>query len=167
MKEYKVNSKDTKSFYLSQDGLEIGSLIYEKWFSFKAEMILQKKDTFQIEPKGFWGTTIELKQHDKVLLNFKLNWNGNIIISTQFDSNEKGYVFKQKGILKTTFVLLDTNEAELLSIQPDFKWSKLYYDYNISTSAIFESLNHNDILLLTAIHCINYYMSMMTTSAVL
>ena len=103
MNEYKVNSKDTKSFYLLQDGLKIGSLVYEKWFSFKAEMNFQKKDTFQIEPKGFWGTTIELKQHGKVLLNFKLNWNGNIIISTQFDSNEKGYVLKQKGILKTTY----------------------------------------------------------------
>ena len=167
MKEYKVNSKDTKSFYLLQDGLEIGSLVYEKWFSFKAEMNLQKKDTFQIEPKGFWGTTIELKQHGKVLLNFKLNWNGNIIISTQFDSNEKGYVLKQKGILKTTYVLLDTKEEELLSIEPDFKWNKFNYDYNILTSETFESLNHRDMLLLTAIHCINYYMALITTIAVI
>lgn len=163
MKEYKVKSEDTKHFSLTLDYQEIGRLIYKKWFSFKAEMILMGARTYQIEPKGFWGTTIELKQHDNVLLNFKMDWNGNIIIHTRFDETERDYVLKHKGILKSAYILLSKEKEELLAIQPDFKWSKFNYDYTISTTDEFENLRGKEILLLSTIHCVNYYMTMMST----
>jgi len=165
MKEYKVKSEDTKHFSLTINDKEIGSLQYEKWFSLKAEMILGGTRTYQIEPKGFWGTTIELKQHENVLLNFKMNWNGNIIINTKFDGTERDFIFKNKGIFKNVYLLLNKEEEELIVIQPDFKWSKFNYDYNISTTDRFDNLDFNLILLLTAIHCVNYYMTMISTTA--
>jgi hypothetical protein len=165
MKEYKVKSSDPKHFSLTMNDKKIGTLIYEKWFSFKAKMALLETKHFQIEPKGFWGTTIELIQDGKVLLNFKMNWNGNIIVHTRFDEAEKDFIFKQKGLLKTSYVLLNKEEEELLVIQPDFKWSKFNYDYNISTSDSFDALAFSEILVLTAIHCVNYYMTMVTSIA--
>ena len=163
MKEYKVKSADTKHFSLTINDQEIGRLIYEKWFSFKAEMFLGGSNIYQIEPKGFWGTTIELKQNEKNLLNFKMNWNGNIIINTRFDETERDFILKHKGILKDSYVLLNKEEEQLLVIQPDFKWSKFNYDYTISTTDNFDNLSFNGILLLTTIHCVNYYMAMMST----
>ena len=163
MKEYKVKSEDTKHFSLTMNDQEIGRLKYEKWFSFKAEMILDGTRTYQIEPKGFWGTTIELRQNDKILLNFKMNWNGNIIINTWFDEIERDFILKHKGILKDSYVLLNKEEEDLLVIKPDFKWSKFNYDYNISTTDRFDNLSFNLTLLLTTIHCVNYYMAMMST----
>jgi len=163
MKEYKVKSEDPKHFSLIINDQEIGRLKYEKWFSFKAEMILEGTRTYQIEPKGFWGTTIELKQNEIILLNFKMNWNGNIIINTRFDEIERDFMLKHKGILKDSYVLLNKEEEDLLVIKPDFKWSKFNYDYNISTTDLFDNLNFNLILVLTTIHCVNYYMAMMSS----
>ena len=163
MKEYKVKSEDTKHFSLSINDQEIARLIYEKWFSLKAEMILEGAITYQIEPKGFWGTTIELKQNEKLILNFKMNWSGNIIINSHFDEIERDFILKHKGIFKDTYILLSKEEEELLVIKPDFKWNKFNYDYNITTTDHFDTLSFNTILLLTTIHCVNYYMTMMSS----
>ncbi|WP_394996602.1 hypothetical protein [Emticicia sp.] len=163
MKEYKIKSEDTKHFSLTLNDQEIGRLKYEKWFSFKAEMILGGTMTYQIEPKGFWGTTIELKQNEKILLNFKMIWNGDFIINTRFDEIERDFILKHKGIFKESYVILNKQDEELLVIRPDFKWNKLNYDYNISTTDQFDNLSFNVILLLTTIHCINYCTTMMST----
>lgn len=163
MKEYKVKSKDTKHFSLSINDQEIGRVIYEKWFSLKAEITLEGAITYQIEPKGFWGTTIELKQNEKLILNFKMNWSGNIIINSHFDEIERDFILKHKGIFKDSYILLSKEEEELLIIKPDFKWNKFNYDYNITTTDHFDTLSFNTILLLTTIHCVNYYMTMMSS----
>lgn len=164
MREYKVQSTDTKHFTLTSIDKEIGILKYANWFSFKAEIILKDNTTFQIEPKGFWGAIIELKQTDKVLLNFKMNWNGNIIIKTLFTDTKMDFIFKHKGILKSSYVLLDKDQQELAEVQPDFKWSKFTFGYNISTTDIFDNFDFKEIMLLTTIHCANYYLTMMTTA---
>ena len=161
MKAYKVKSEDARYFSLLKDGMEIGRLNYEKWFSFKAELTLGQTETYQVEPQGFWGTTIELKQNEKILLDFKMNWNGSIIINTRFDDTERDFVFKQKGVLKSIYVLLDADGQELLAIEPDFKWSKFNYDYDITTTDEFDDFRFNELLILVAIHAANYYMAMM------
>ncbi|MES2647627.1 MAG: hypothetical protein V4717_12170 [Bacteroidota bacterium] len=166
MKEYKVKSEDVRHFSLTLNEREIGRLQYEKWFSFKAEMIVEGTNVYKIEPKGFWGTTIELKHNDQVLLNFKMNWNGNIIIHSKLDGTEKDFVLKHKGILKESYVLLNKEEEDLLVIRPAFKWNKFNYDYDIFTTDRFDTYSFHTILLLTTIHCVNYYMTMLSTGTV-
>ena len=141
---------------------KIGELNYDNWFSFKFELLLTTGEAFQVEPKGFWGTTIELRKAGVVLLNFKMHWDGNIIIKTRFENEESNYNLKYKGIFKTSFVLQDENEKVFLEIQPDFQWSKLSYDYIISTTDEFDQISHNKVLLLTTVHCANYFMHMMS-----
>jgi len=160
MKEYKVKSDNTNHFSLTINDQEIGRLKYGKWFTFKAEMILEGGRMYQIEPVGFWGTTIELKQNENIILNLQMNWNGNIIIHSWFDGVERDFLLKHKGIFKEYYVLLNKEEEDLLVIKPDFKWNKFEYDYNIITNDRFDNLSFNAILLLTAIHCVNYYMAM-------
>jgi hypothetical protein len=166
MEYYQVKSVDTKHFRLTQADTEIGLLEYDNWFSFKAEIILADHTRYAVQPKGFWGTTIEIKNQEQVVLDFKMNWKGQILIRTLFGGPENYYILRQKGLLKSTFVLVHQEEAELLSIEPDFKWTKLNVDYQLATSNAFEQLARKELLLLTAIHCANYYLTMMTAAAV-
>lgn len=101
-----------------------------------------------------------LKDNENILLNFKMNWNLNIMINTKFENIENHYIFKNIGVLSSIYSLLDSKERELLVIQPEFEWRKLNYSYNIKTSTTFDKFENKDILLLSTIHCINYYIDL-------
>lgn len=160
MTEYTVKSGNSLVFELAKNETVIGNLKYKSWFRFSAEFeILHSK--YQIEPKGFWGTTIELKEGEKILLKFRMNWNGEIVIQTYFNEIKKGYLFKHRGIFKESFVLTDEEGTELLVMKPDLKWHTMNYGYQITTSDTFDAFAEKDILLMTSMHCANYYMSMM------
>lgn len=162
MAAYHVVANGTRDFQLLDDNTEaLGTLHYSEWFSFKAVITLADGSTFQVAPRGAWGTTIEVRKQDTVLLNFKMHWSGDIIIKSKF--NQKAFVFKQQSLLKNRYVLQDEDKdkQELLTIQPDFQWSKLNHNYTLSATSEFEALEHSALLLLTIIHCANYYMTMM------
>ena len=116
-------------------------------------------------PKGFWGTTIELKQDDASLQNFRMSWNGSIIISSKLDGKECDFMLKPKGFFRSAYVLLDTDGNELLALQPDYSWSKFSYHYKLESSGIYNTAELDHILYLVCIHCVNYYMSMATVAA--
>ena len=160
MADYQAKSTDTLSFNLTQDEILIGRLFYKGWFKFAASVELANSSTYQIESKGFWGTTIELKEGDNLLITFSMDWRGQIVLQTNFQDSVKEYLFKHRGVFKESFVLIDQAENELLVMKPDLKWSKLNFDYQVSTSDSFESSYGKELLLMTCLHCANYYMSL-------
>lgn len=160
MTEYQAKSKETLSFDITKEDQLIGKLTYKSWFKFNAEIEMAHNSKYQIEPKGFWGTTIELKEGDKVLLKFKMNWNGEILVQTFFDGIEKDYIFRHRGIFKESFVLIDQKGTELLVMKPHLKWNWMNYEYTVTTSDTFDALPHREIILINSLHCANYYMSM-------
>ncbi|GAB3238339.1 hypothetical protein GCM10027346_30820 [Hymenobacter seoulensis] len=163
MANYQVTNKGTRDFTLLAHDEVRGTLHYTEWFSLKAVLTLPDGANFRIGPKGVWGTTVELTdQQEKVLLNFKMNWSGTIIIKSKL--NSRVFLFKQKSLLKNTFVLLDKDEKELMVVSPSFQWNSLKPSYSLSATEEFETLDEKDVLLLTTIHCANYYMSMMAAS---
>jgi len=164
MKEVIAKSTDSKTFTLTADGKDIGRLKYKNWFSFKAQVELADYSTVDIVTVGFWGTTVEMKRDDKVLLRFQMNWKGNIIINNYFEG-EKEFIFKHQGLLKSNYVLMDKNENQLLIVEPDFKWAGLKYDYTIESEQIFKNKRDNDLMLFAIVHCTNYYMSMVSSAA--
>ena len=93
-----------------------------------------------------------------------MGWNG-IVIKTYFNGNEKSYLLKTKNLLSSKFVLIDAVENELLVVDTDFKWKKLSFDYTIDTSMEFESAANKEIMLLTILHCINYYLMIIAAAA--
>ena len=125
MTEYQAKSNNSLSFDLTQDDKLIGKLSHEKWFKFNAVIEITNNSNYQVEPKGFWGTTIELKDGEKVLLKFKMNWNGEIVVQTYFNDFEKDYIFKQTGFFKGSFILIDQEGIELLVMKPHLKWNKM------------------------------------------
>ncbi|WP_139920519.1 hypothetical protein [Hymenobacter sp. DG01] len=160
MAEYQVKSMESRTFRLLTEGAALGELHYTEWFSFKAVLTLADGTSLRAEPKGFWGTTIELKnQEASVLLSFKMHWNGNIVLKSRLGGEGRALVLKNQSVLKNTYVLQDKHGQELLTIQPDFKWSNANYDYTIHSTGLFETFEDKQLILLTAIHCTNYYMT--------
>lgn len=163
MADYKAKSIDSLSFDLTQGDSFIGKLSYKSWFSFIAVIEMANKATYQVDSKGFWGTTIELKEAGHLLLTFNLNWHGDVVVETHFNHIETGYIFKHRGLFNESFVLLDQEGIDLLVMKPHLKWKNMNYDYQIITADRFNSFPTKDLLLLTSLHCANYYMSMIAT----
>ncbi|WP_300689865.1 hypothetical protein [Chryseobacterium sp.] len=159
MSEYYAKSVDSLSFEITKEEQLIGKLLYKNWFTFNAEIEIEGR-FYQVEPKGFWGTTIELKDHERVILKFRMNWNGEIVVQTYFDGIKEGFLFKQRGVFKESFVLADQQGTELFVMKPLLKWSALTCEYQIITSEKFETISHKEIILINSLHCANYYMSM-------
>ncbi|MCC7030714.1 MAG: hypothetical protein IT257_10430 [Chitinophagaceae bacterium] len=164
MATYKASSRNSRNFDLTKEEMLMGALNYAKWYSFKADIELADGSNYQLEPTGFWDYKIELKKDGHTLLNFKMGWKG-IVIKTFFGAEEKVYLLKHKGLLSSNYLLLDTTEQELVQIDTDFVWSKLKFDYTLDTSPAFDAIQNNEVLLLTMLHCINYYM-MVASAAV-
>lgn len=162
MGQYKANSTNSQNFSLTFNDQPLGELIYKKWYSFNAEILLASGKKYQLEPQGFWNSKIELKDETKTLLEFKMGWNG-IIIDTFFDNKEQTYLLKLNSLLSSKFILIDTEKNELMVAETDFKWNKLNYDYNIETAPSFEDFDKKELVLLTILHCINYYMTIVAS----
>ncbi|ASE60618.1 hypothetical protein H3Z85_15930 [Chryseobacterium indologenes] len=165
MAEYYAKSKNTLSFEVTRSEQLVGKLSYESWFTFNAVIEIANSQ-YQVEPKGFWGTTIELKEGEKVLLKFRMNWNGEIVVQTYFNGIKQGYLFKHRGIFKDSFVLTDQEGIELMVIKPHLQWNIMNYEYNFTTSDAFETFPDKEIVLINALHCANYYMSMMMPAVI-
>ncbi|MCJ7935604.1 MAG: hypothetical protein MUW56_18755 [Chryseobacterium sp.] len=165
MAEYYAKSTHSLSFEVTKDSQFIGRLIYKSWFKFNAEIEIGNR-FYLVEPKGFWGTTIELKDNERVLLKFRMNWNGEIVIQTYFEGVKEGFLFKHRGIFKESFVLADQQGDELFVMKPHLKWTSMNYEYHITTAEKFEMLSNKEILLINSLHCANYYMSMMASAVV-
>ncbi|UOQ71787.1 hypothetical protein [Hymenobacter cellulosilyticus] len=163
MADYLIKSTDTRTFTLLAEAAVLGELKYTEWFSFKAMLVLTNGPSLRIEPRGFWGTTIEAKDGDVVVLSFKMNWDGNIVLKSRLGGTNRAFVLKNQGLTKSGYVLLDKHGQELLTIRPDFKWNKINNDYSVSSSELFETFASKETLVLMAIHCANYYMTMATT----
>ncbi|RZK46212.1 MAG: hypothetical protein EOO87_23930 [Pedobacter sp.] len=162
MGQYKANSTNSQNFSLTFNNQPLGELIYKKWYSFNAEILLSNGKKYQLEPQGFWNSKIELKDETKTLLEFKMGWKG-IMIKTMFSEKEETFLLTLKGLLSNKFVLLDTNKEELMVAETDFKWNKLNYNYNIETAPSFEDFDKKELILLTILHCINYYMTIVAS----
>jgi hypothetical protein len=168
MTEYHVTAADTHCFRLSAGPQLVGELTYPSWFSFEATLTLSTDPTpFAVQPKGFWGTTIELRQHETTLLRFKMGWNGNIILQSTFAGlAPQDFVFRQQGFFKSHYLLTDAEGQELLVVRPDFKWNKFTYEFALTATPALEAHPYKDVLLLLAVHCANYYITMMSAAAV-
>ncbi len=159
MATYQAKSTNRLSFEVRKDSEVIGKLSYSSWFKFNGVISIADA-TYAVEPKGFWGTTFEIRDGEKVLLSFRMGWKGEIVLQTYFNDVEQGYVFNHRGVFKDSFMLVDQEGTELLVMKPQLKWAKMNYEYEVTTTATFEAFPDKDILLLAALHCANYYISM-------
>jgi len=160
MATYQAKSTNSLIFDLTQDDRFIGRLRYKSWLKFDASIEMANHKYYHVEPRGFWGTTVELKENEQVLAKFTMNWNGEIVIRTFDNSVEKGYILTHKGIFKESFVLVNQNGTELLIMKPNLEWFKMSSEYQIIANDDFERLQNKELLLMTSLQSANYYMSL-------
>ena len=157
MATYQVKSSSGLSFEVTKEGVLIGRLSYSSWFKFDAVMAIADAN-YPVEPKGFWGRTIEVRDGERVLLTFGMGWKGEIVLQSYVD--EERYIFKQCGVFNGSFILVDRKSTELVVMKPQLKWTEMNYEYQLTTTDTFEASSGKKILLLAALHGANYIMSM-------
>ena len=109
MKTYTATSQNSRNFILENENQEIlGELIYPKWYSTKAEIHIGSK-IFKTDTKGFWTTSVEVTEYERVLLKFKMDWKGNIIM-TSLQDGEKHFIIKKEKWYSNILVMKDENE---------------------------------------------------------
>lgn len=160
---YKANSTNSRNFKVTLENQEIGELLIKKWYSFDADLIMSDGKNYQLITKGFWDSKVELIDGSQTLLDFKMGWKG-IVIKTYFDNQERQYLLKLEGFIKSKFILIDDYDQELSVASTDFKWLTLNFNYDIETSASFDQLRNRDLLLMTMLHCMNYYISYLSAA---
>lgn len=160
---YKANSNNSRNFKVTLDNQEIGELLIKKWYSFDADLIMSDGKNYQLITKGFWDSKVELIDGSETLLDFKMGWKG-IVIKTYFDNQERQYLLKLQGFINSKFILIDESDQELSVASTDFKWLTLNFNYDIETSASFDQLRNRDLLLMTMLHCMNYYISYLSAA---
>ena len=66
MKTLVAKSINSRNFQLFDENNQIlGELIYSKWYSTKAEIKIGTK-IYKTDTKGFWTTSIEISEYEKV-----------------------------------------------------------------------------------------------------
>lgn len=160
---YKANSTNSRNFNVTLENQEIGELLIKKWYSFDADLIMSDGKNYQLITKGFWDSKVELIDGSQTLLDFKMGWKG-IVIKTYFDHQERQYLLKLQGFINSKFILIDDSDQELSVASTDFKWLTLNFNYDIETSASFDQLRNRDLLLMTMLHCMNYYISYLSAA---
>ena len=91
-----AKSTDKRTFQLTENGQQLGELIYENLFSLKAEIKLTNAELYEIKPVGVFGTSITVTKNGTEIANLKMNWRGQIVFTFQ-DGQE--FVLKAKGIV--------------------------------------------------------------------
>ncbi len=165
MAVYHVLATKFTLFQLKAADDVLGELLYKNWYSVKATIQLLQQPAIQIAPKGFWSTRIEFRQQEKLWASCKMSWDTSIDIHTFFGASEQVIQFEAKGIFKNSYELRDQQGQLLMTLLPDFSWTKIKYEYHIHTEPLFDTYEQQPMLLLMMVHCANYYMAMMASSA--
>lgn len=166
MNIYHAFSTDSRNFCLTVNDIQVGELIYKNWFSFKAQIILNNRDTYELIPKGFFDASIELRKGDEVLMSFKMVWKG-VAIKVFHKGQEYKYLLKNNTWeLGYNYTLLNEENKPIASIKSKYEWKKLKFDYNLEQlENLPENINSN-LFHLTLVHAVNYYTQMIIAAVV-
>ena len=143
-----------KTIQLTENGQQLGELIYESLFQLKATIKLQNSDLYEIKPVGTFGTSITVTKNGMEVANLKMNWRGQIVFSFQ-DGRE--FILKAKGLLQEKYILENSNEEKLVQFDPKFDWRKFDYNYSITYEE-----PQGALLFLLGVYTCNYFIACMS-----
>jgi len=156
MTTYQIKPNGRKLHDLELNNEVVGKMKFSGFGFNMAEIIVRNARLFRIEPKSFWSGTRYVKEQDTLCLEFRMRWNGKIVMNTYFTSNPLQFTFKRKGMFKNSFVLLNTDESEVMSILPSFNWSKFKTFYTVEVPESLAGLEYIELLIMTGLYCVLY-----------
>jgi len=152
MKSYIIKQEERRLYYLYEGDKIEGKLYFKSWR--KAEILVQNTTLYNIESKGFWSGTKYMKEKGKIVLEFKQNWKGHIVMVSNFNHAEKKYSFHSKGVFKNKYYLYDEEERVVFEVEPHFKWKSFKTEFNISVNAGHENISGIEALCLASVYWI-------------
>ena len=150
-----AKATDNKTFQLVDNGQPLGELIYESLFSYKAAIKLSNADVYNIQPVGFFGTSITVTKSGTEIVNLKMNWRGQIVFAFQ-DGRE--FIFKARGSFLNKYIIENKDGENLIQFDPTFNWSKFNHYYTIS----YDKKPADVLFVLLGIYASNYYIAAMS-----
>lgn len=152
-----ANSTDKKTFQLTENGQQLGELIYENSFTqMKAEIKLSNSEVYKIVPVGFFGTSITVTKDGNKIASLSMSWDGKIIISFQ-DNRE--YALKLKGIFQSQVFLENTNKENIMYFEPHFNWTDVRLNHTITYDIKNDNESKDYLLILLGVYATNYFIA--------
>jgi hypothetical protein len=156
-----AKSTDKKTFQLTENGKQLGELIYENLFHLKAEIKLPNSELYKIAPVGFFGTSLNVTKDGTEIAKLVMNWRGQIVISYQ-DGQE--FVLKLNTFFYGKYIIENKNQEKLIQLDPKFNWREFHYNYDISYNIIDANKSKDTLLLLLGVYATNYFVACMSGS---
>jgi hypothetical protein len=155
-----VNSINNKFFQLTENGRQLGELIYENSFTqMKAEIKLPNSEVYDIVPLGFFGTSITVTKDGNKIASLSMSWNGKIIITYQDD---RQYALKLKGIFQNQVFLENTNKENIMCFEPHLNWTDACLNHTITYDIQNDNESKDYLLILLGVYATNYFISCMS-----
>jgi hypothetical protein len=152
-----ANSTNNKSFQLTEDGSQLGELVYENSFTqMKAEIKLPNSEVYKILPAGFFGTSITVTKDGNKFAKLSMSWDGKIIITFQ-DNRE--YALKLKGIFQSEVFLENSNKENIMYFKPHFNWTDTRLNHTITYDIKNGNESKDYLLTLLGIYATNYFIA--------
>ncbi|ESU21412.1 hypothetical protein FEDK69T_24790 [Flavobacterium enshiense DK69] len=158
----KAQSTDKKTFQLTENGQQLGELIYENLFFLNAEIKLTSSDVFEIKPVGLFQTSINVTQNGTEIAKLVMNWRGEIVISYQ-DGEE--YVLKLNTFFFGKYIIENKKEEKIIQLDPKFNWREFHYNYDIVYNITDDNKSKDPLLLLLGVYATNYFVACMSGSS--
>lgn len=150
-----AKSTDRKTLQLTEDGQQLGELVYKNLLSGKAEIKLANADLYEVRPVGIFSTSIAVKNGGAEIANLQMNWRGQIVFAFQ---NGREFVLKPKGVFYNKFIIENKSEEKVIQLDPKFNWSKFDYNYDIA----YDQKPQDILLILLAVYASNYFIASMS-----
>lgn len=152
-----ANTTNNKAFQLTENGIQLGELVYEKSFAqIKAEINLSNSEVYKILPVGFFGTSIHVTKDENRMASLSLSWNGNIVITFQ---NNREYALKLKGVFQNQVFLENTNKESIIHFKPHFNWTDARLNHAITYDIKNDIESKDYLLILLGIYATNYFIA--------
>lgn len=152
-----VNSTNHTSFHLTENGCQLGELIYENSFTqMEAEIKLSNSEVYSIAPVGFFSTSITVTKDGNKIANLSMSWNVKIIITFQ-DNSE--YALKLKGLFQNQVFLENTNKENIMCFEPHMNWTDARINHTITFSIKNGNASKDYLLILLGVYSTNYFMA--------
>ncbi len=153
-----AHSINRKTFQLTENGKELGRLIYKDFLFLKAQIHLSDSEIYTLAPIGFFGTSIALLQGESEMARLTVSWSGDIVIV--FPDGEE-YILKLKGVFRKILVLEDKKGKTAIQLDLKFRWKTFCYSYTITHGVESQDKVKDALLILLGIYSANYLMSAM------
>lgn len=155
----KAHSNDGKTFQITENGNQIGEIIYENLLFLEAEINTSNSKKYKVKPIGIFDSGISVTQEGNLVASLSLSWSGKIVISFQ---NGEEFILKLSNLFSNKYVLENKNRQLLFQLEAKFDWKKFYYNYEITTESKEEKLLNDPLLVLLALYAANYFIAAMS-----